>query len=131
MLTPGGTLAVVLPNLGSWHNRLALLFGFQPRDVEFCSTRAVGLAPFYGSDVPSGHVHTPTLRAFREFMALMGLAEQRTVALRRRSVAPRALQVADSLLGRLPSLARRFLYIGTRARDPEIVDVGGWWKRAG
>jgi len=129
VLAPEGTVAVALPNLASWHNRLALLLGYQPRDVEFCTRKTVGLAPFYSSDVPVGHIHTPTIRAFREFMQLFGFAELETVALRRTSAAPVALQVVDRVLGRVPSPSRRFLYIGRRVSDPLPVTRTGWWAR--
>lgn len=128
VLTADGVVAIALPNLASWHNRIALLFGYQPRDVEFCSRRAVGLAPFYGSDDPVGHLHTPTVRAFREFMALLGFTEEDTVALHRHNPAPRVLQAADRVLGRFPSLSRRFLYVGRKTGEPE-VGSGGWWSR--
>jgi len=131
VLRPQGLVAVSLPNLGSWHNRAALLFGYQPRDVEFCSTRAVGIAPYYRSSVPVGHIHAPTTRAFREFMGLMGFDEVRTVALRPANARPTAaIRVLDAVLGRFPSSARRFLYVGRRERDPEVTSPEGWWSRA-
>jgi methionine biosynthesis protein MetW len=34
VLRAGGLVVVSLPNLASWHNRLSLLLGYQPRDVE-------------------------------------------------------------------------------------------------
>jgi ubiquinone/menaquinone biosynthesis C-methylase UbiE len=128
VLTPGGIVAVTLPNLASWHNRIALLFGYQPRDVEFCSVRAVGLAPFYRSVTPVGHVHSVTTRAFREFMDVMGFEELRTLGLRpRNNPAPWPLRAVDQIVGRFPTAARRFLYIGRRVGDPPVDDVGGWW----
>ena len=130
VLVPSGVIAVVLPNLASWHNRLALLLGYQPRDVEFCSIRAVGLAPFYSSTTPVGHLHTPTTRAFREFMDLMGFSELATVALRRRQVAPALMAAADWALTRIPSLSRRFLYVGARIGDPAPPDGKSWWAPA-
>jgi ubiquinone/menaquinone biosynthesis C-methylase UbiE len=128
VLVPGGLLAVTLPNLASWHNRVALLLGYQPRDIEFCSLRAVGLAPFYRSTLPVGHLHTPTTRAFREFMSLMGFDEVRTVALRPgNNPPPRILRAVDAVLGRTPSSARRFLYIGRRVAAPPEGGTDGWW----
>jgi ubiquinone/menaquinone biosynthesis C-methylase UbiE len=133
VLVDGGLVAIALPNLGSWHNRLALLFGYQPRDIEFCSVRAVGLAPYYRGEMnvtPVGHIHTPTTRAFREFMQLMGFRELRTIALRPanvRSVLP--LRAVDSVLGRLPPTARRFLYLGRKTRQPALHARNGWWHQ--
>jgi SAM-dependent methyltransferase len=134
VLVADGLIAVALPNLGSWHNRLALLFGYQPRDVEFCSVRAVGLAPHYRDEVharPVGHIHTSTTRAFREFMTLMGFREVGTLALRpgnnRSSLPVRAI---DNMLSHRPSTARRFLYLGRRSRDPAQSRGDGCWSCA-
>ncbi len=132
VVAPGGFVAVALPNLASWNNRLGLLFGYQPRDVEFCSVRTVGLAPLYRSALPVGHIHTPTTRAFREFMAVMGYAEERTVALRpQNNPTPLPLRAMDAVLGRHPSMSRRFLYIGRRVGDPLPETTTGWWRPQG
>ena len=121
--------AVALPNLASWHNRLALLLGYQPRDVEFCSVQVVGHAPMYREALPVGHIHTPTTRAFREFMSLMGFDEVRTHALRpMNSPVGRPLRVLDAVVGRFPSSSRRFLYLGRRAREPIAPSNDGWWS---
>ena len=132
VLRPQGLVAISLPNLASWHNRLALALGYQPRDVEICSTRAVGIAPYYASNTPVGHIHAATTRAFRELMTLMGFAELRVVALRPGNVRPHAiLRVLDAVLGRTPALARRFLYVGRRVGDPVRVQAEGWWSNRG
>jgi SAM-dependent methyltransferase len=132
VLRPQGVVAISLPNLASWHNRLALALGYQPRDVEICSMRAVGIAPYYASKVPVGHIHAPTTRAFRELMTLMGFGEICTVALRPANVRPPvALRMLDAVLGRLPSCARRFLYVGQRVGDPIPIEAEGWWAARG
>ena len=129
VLRVGGLVAVALPNLASWHNRLALLLGYQPRDVEFCSVQVVGHAPMYREALPVGHIHTPTTRAFREFMSLMGFDEVRTHALRpMNSPVGRPLRVLDAVVGRFPSSSRRFLYLGRRAREPIAPSNDGWWS---
>src|SRR5713226_6664929 len=71
VLTPGGYVLVALPNLGSRHNRLALLMGYQPRDVELSTKWNTGMLPRYGHE-PIGHIHAPTVRAFRELMEYHG-----------------------------------------------------------
>lgn len=132
VLVPGGLIAVALPNLGSWHNRLSLLLGYQPRDIEFCSRRAVGLAPYYRSEryrVPVGHMHTATTRAFREFMDLMGFTEVRTLPLSPSNVHTRQpLRAIDSVLGRFASTSRRFLYLGNKTKAPAELTDDGWWR---
>lgn len=131
VLTAGGVVAVALPNLASWHNRVALLLGYQPRDVEICSVRTVGVAPLYRSTRPVGHLHSPTTRAFRELMSLMGFDEVRTRAIRprnKRTPVPAPLRLIDALVGRSPSTSRRFLYVGRRAREPQAPADDGWWS---
>jgi ubiquinone/menaquinone biosynthesis C-methylase UbiE len=131
VLRPGCLVVISLPNLASWHNRLALALGYQPRDVEICNAQAVGIAPFYKSAAPVGHIHTPTTRAFREFMALMGFAEVSTVALRPENSRPAlALRMLDAVFGRTASLSRRFLYMGRRVSDPVACEADGWWGQA-
>ena len=129
VLTARGLIAIALPNLASWHNRLGLLLGYQPRDVEFCSLQTVGLAPFYRSALPVGHLHTPTTKAFRGFMTLMGFREERTIALRpKNNPAPLPFRALDAVIGRLPSASRRFLYIGRRTAAPPSPSEQGWWS---
>jgi hypothetical protein len=72
VLRPGGYLLVTLPNLASWHNRIALLLGFQPRDVEISSEILPGVVPGYADESPAGHIHVPTLRAFLDLMRYHG-----------------------------------------------------------
>jgi ubiquinone/menaquinone biosynthesis C-methylase UbiE len=128
VLVPGAVIAIALPNLAAWHNRLSLLFGYQPRDVEFCSVQTVGLAPVYRAALPVGHLHTPTTRAFREFMTIMGFDEVRTTALRpMNNPTPLPFRVIDALVGRFPSASRRFLYIGRRVAEPIERNGQGWW----
>jgi len=47
VLVDGGYLLVSMPNLGSWVNRLALLLGYQPRDLEISRKKLYGVAPPY------------------------------------------------------------------------------------
>ncbi len=67
-----GWFWVTTPNLGSWLNRLALLFGYQPRNVEVSRERAVGTFPVYDRDEFLNHVHAPTYRALIELLELYG-----------------------------------------------------------
>jgi len=68
VLRKGGFLIISMPNLGSWINRIALLLGFQPRDVEVsCRVRNQGFLPIY-SEGYIGHVHSATLRAMRKIL---------------------------------------------------------------
>jgi len=116
VLRPGGHVLVRLPNLASWHNRLFLLMGYQPRDVEISREVLVGVHPYYRKqDRVIGHIHTPTTRAFKELMEYSGF---RTIAIR--GVQPLAtrqpflLQQLDKVLTRSSGLARRFFYLGEK-----------------
>ena len=62
VLRKGGFLIISMPNLGSWINRIALLLGFQPRDVEVsCRVRNQGFLPIYsGGSVSYTHLTLPT-----------------------------------------------------------------------
>ena len=128
VLSPDGHALISLPNLGSWHNRLALLLGYQPRDVEISEQRLVGTLGHYRGDPPSGHVHTATLRAFRELMSHHGFDEVNVTAgsfTTRRTA--KSLVALDRLVGSRPALARRFFYLGKRGEAAGSVSVG-WWR---
>lgn len=117
LLRPGGSVLVSLPNLASWHNRLMLLLGFQPRDVEISAEALVGVPPRYAGENPAGHIHIPTVRAFVELMEYHGFSTQQVTGgcPMWRRMHP-VLFAADALLARRPSLARRFFYLGTKER---------------
>ena len=67
-----GWFWVTTPNLGSWLNRIALLFGYQPRNVELSRERAVGTLPVYDREEFLNHVHAPTYRALIELLEQYG-----------------------------------------------------------
>lgn len=115
VLRSGGHVLIALPNLASWHNRISLLLGYQPRDVEISSEKLTGLNPWYQHDVPTGHIHTATVGAFSELMAHHGFSTVRITGGRpggrKKS---RAVDLIDALLSWRVSLARRFFYLGTK-----------------
>ena len=76
-----GWLWITAPNLGSWLNRLALLFGYQPRNVELSSERAVGTLPVYDRSEHLDHVHAPTYRALVDVLNLYGFTPIETAGL--------------------------------------------------
>jgi SAM-dependent methyltransferase len=118
----GGWVLVSLPNLASWHNRLALLMGYQPRDVEISNEILPGIPRGYAGEDPAGHIHIPTLRAFTELMTYHGFAAARVTGGRpRQRTVARPLFRLDNLLARRPSFARRFYYVGRKVTDsPEL-----------
>jgi SAM-dependent methyltransferase len=115
VLTPTGHVLISLPNLGSWHNRLSLLFGYQPRDVEISEETVVGTVSRFRGDPPTGHIHIPTVRAFVELMEFHGFD---TVAVTPGSPitrpTPPLLRMVDRIFARRVGLARRFFYVGRK-----------------
>lgn len=109
-----GWFWVSTPNLGSWLNRLALLMGYQPRNVEVSRQRAAGTLPIYRRDSFLNHVHAPTHRALLELLEHHGFEPRETVALApyQRSVFDRAL---DRLAALRPSLGRRIAVLSEQA----------------
>lgn len=126
VLTPGGQVLVSLPNLGSWNNRMTLLMGYQPRDVEISTEILAGVAGRYRGQ-PAGHVHIPTVRAFTELMEHHGFRTVRLSGGRpRMNRVSRLVGLADAIFTRRPSLARRFYYVGAKERaTPEPDRIVG------
>jgi SAM-dependent methyltransferase len=112
LLSPGGMVLIALPNLASWHNRLALMLGYQPRDIEISKERLTGLMPWYRDEPPTGHIHTATPRAFVALMEHHGFKLLRLTAGRPGGRAkPKVLEAVDALLSRRITLARRCFYL--------------------
>ena len=111
-------------NLGSWLNRLVLLLGYQPRDVEISRRISVGIHPAYskaGNGVrPTGHLHAVTTLGFEELMEFYGFREIALDGARPEFEGARlstAFRIVDLVLSRRPSLARRFFYLGSKLRE--------------
>lgn len=113
---------VTLPNLGSWHNRFSLLMGYQPRDVEISTEILAGVSPGYSGEVPAGHIHIPTVKAFTDLMTHHGFETVSVIGGRpqMRTVHP-VLTAVDAALSRRASLARRFYYVGRKTSQPAPV----------
>ena len=76
VLKPGGCLAVSNTNLGSWVNRLALLLGYQPRNVEISQRGLFGVhrlyKELYSCSDTMGRITSFTLRALEEYLRHAG-----------------------------------------------------------
>lgn len=106
VLRRGGWFWLAVPNLAGWTNRLALLFGYQPRNVEVSTEQAVGILPMYGYQGVLGHVHAPTYRAICELLEYWGYEIESVTSLspyQRSSL----VRLVDRTLGRSPRFARR------------------------
>lgn len=115
VLKPTGFVVISLPNLSAWHTRMALLFGYQPRDVEVSEEVITGIHPYYRKrdPNPTGHIHSVTSVAFRELAEHFGF---KTVAVVGSSPpgtgTPAILESFDRFVARRASLAKRFIYVG-------------------
>lgn len=112
ILRPGGSLVLAAPNLGSYLNRAALLFGFQPRDVAVSRDHLVGVLPQYRKGT-LGHVHVATLRATTELLTRSGFEVPVRIGSSPDFENP-VIGVLDRVFGRFPSLARRYIVVARR-----------------
>lgn len=108
-----GYLWISCPDLGGWINRIGLLFGYQPRNVELSRRHAVGVLPVYDRSEFLNHVHAPTYRALCELLSHHGYSRLSTVPLAPYQTAWVAW-LLDSTLGRFPTLARRIALVAER-----------------
>jgi len=76
VLEPQGCLAISTTNLGSWVNRVALLLGYQPRNLEISKKGLFGVHSLYRDAYscasPMGRVSVHTLRALEEYLNFNG-----------------------------------------------------------
>jgi ubiquinone/menaquinone biosynthesis C-methylase UbiE len=101
VLRRGGSLVVSTPNLASWVNRVVLLLGYQPYNVEV-STEILAGVPWRTRTFsrPSGHIRPLTLRALKELLQYYGF----TIVKVRGTpgVEPKELAFLDKLFSRIP-----------------------------
>ena len=90
--------------------------GYQPRNVEFSHKKAFGILGAYGTDSTVGHVHAPTVGAFREFLEYHDFEIVDTVGLHPYQEG-RLVPLIDKLVSRRPSLCRRFAVLGQYQPD--------------
>ena len=113
VLREGGFILYSVPNLGSWVNRIALLMGNQPRDVEISQQKPVGISRFYPDDGFLDHAHSPTHRAFVELLDHHGFTVTDSVG-----IFPYQehwyVRLMDKLTANRPSLCRRIAVVGRK-----------------
>lgn len=114
VLKRGGYLVIAMPNLGSYINRLALLLGFQPRDVELSRRIAnQGFLPIYKGGY-IGHIHSATLKCMKKILEFYGF---KVVKVFPQNPYTKSIfiKVLDKILGLSPSLSRRFIIISKKS----------------
>lgn len=114
VLDDGGWFLFSMPNLASHRNRLAILFGYQPAQVDVSS-------PFRGAGTlrrkpPNRQgmpplLHAATLRCMKELLDLYGFDLEVV-----RGFSPRPFRSAmlRRVAGHLPALSRRFLILARK-----------------
>ena len=113
VLKPNGYFLISTPNLASWPNRIALLLGYQPYNVEV-STEILAGVPWraYSFTKPSGHIRAYTLRALKEVLLHHGF---KIVKIRGApGVNPRKLAFLDKLFSKKKTLARRLIVLAAK-----------------
>jgi len=117
VLREGGYVLFALPNMAGWTNRISLLTGHQPRNVEFSKERPFGIMSAYDTDYAVGHVHAPTVGAFKEYLVFYGFEIIDTVGLHPYQKG-RIVPIIDKIVSRRPSLCRRFAVLGCYQPTP-------------
>ncbi len=113
VLRSTGFAIIDTPNLAAWHDRLSLLFGFQPHTTEG-SLRHGSAGKLFTSQIPGGggHLRILTLRAFLQLMKLHGFTVRYVLGASGKRM-PRSLPLAprlvfealNRLFSRFPSLS--------------------------
>jgi SAM-dependent methyltransferase len=115
VLDDGGWLIMSMPNLGSYGNRLALLFGYQPHAVAVSQHRQAGTIGRHRDPKTSANMppllHGATLRCMRELLGDYGFE---TEMVRGFAPGPRRRTVVDGVASCFPSLSRRFLILARK-----------------
>jgi hypothetical protein len=103
-----GQFILSTPNLASYVNRLILLLGYQPYNVEV-STEFLAGVPLraYTFTKPIGHIRPFTLRALKEVLSYHGFKIVKVMGAP--GVEPKWLGIIDKLFSLRASLARRLI----------------------
>lgn len=113
VLVNGGYFLVSMPNLGSWVNRLALLLGYQPRDLEISTKKLYGVAPSYSYRGVVGHVKVATFKAFKEY--LMDNGFEIVIAKPLFNKQSLLINLIDKIFS-TPALSRRFIVLARKIK---------------
>ena len=116
VLNKGGWLLISTPNLASWANRLSLLLGHQPYNVEV-STEIVAGVPYMNGvfGIPGGHIRAFTFGALKQLLEHHGFRVVRVAGYP--GVNPRngAIRVMDKFFSRRHTLARRLVALAAKS----------------
>jgi len=115
VLRKGGYLLISTPNLASWINRLLLLLGYQPYNVEVSTEAVIGV--LYSKGVfgsPAGHIRAFTLRALKGILTRYGFRIMKTSGAP--GVDPKncIFRLLDKMFSMKASLARRLIILAVK-----------------
>lgn len=114
VLEDGGWLLLSMPNLASYANRMALLFGYQPQAVAISRYRQAGMRGKRRDLSTSANMppllHAASLRCMREVLDNYGFDVE---VVRGFSPGERR-KLLDRFFTRFPSLSRRFLILARK-----------------
>jgi len=115
VLKPRGLLILSTPNLASWTNRVALLFGFQPfsHDVSFIS----GFGRMILKEGSNGHIKSFTKRALLEYIRYFGFEIIGCKGVIADGVDNPLFRTLDKIFSRFSSFASHIFVVARKAGD--------------
>jgi len=124
VVKPRGCVVISTTNLSSWVNRLVLLLGYQPRNLEISKKGLFGVHALYkhlySCTEPMARISSITLRALEEFLNFNGfsiLKRWGTGLIPSPDRDPGALmKTVDKFLSKRPSLAVRYIILAKKMR---------------
>jgi methionine biosynthesis protein MetW len=124
ILKPGGYFIIKTPNLSSWMNRIYMLLGYQPPDMETSTKIRVG-NPWRRNEPLSGHIRPFTARAIRELLEYHKyvVLKVRGFPHNKRSL-PKIIYPVDKLLAKRYTLAHWIVVLSKKNRRHYLCLVG-------
>lgn len=115
VLKSEGLFVITTPNLASIHNRIALLFGYQPFSVLVSLKNRVGHLLFDAEGAAPDHIRHFTLRTLKELLKIHGFKISKVkgscAQLPRNLKLKRIVGFLDKFFTIFPSLSYRFIVI--------------------
>lgn len=116
VLRRDGYLLISTPNLASWVNRLLLLLGYQPYNVEVSTETMIGVPIRKGVfGGPAGHIRAFTLRALKRALEYYGFRIMKAFGAPGVNPENRFFRLLDRLFSLRASLARRLMVLAVKS----------------
>jgi len=118
VLKPNGIFVLSTPNLASIHNRIALLFGYQPFSVMVSLNNSVGHLGFSAGGAAPDHIRFFTLRSLKELLKIHKfeiLDVKGSCAMLQEDMRFRSfINAVDKVFAMLPSLSFRVIMVARK-----------------